>query len=318
MQKEMLSISVIIPVFNEEKNIIPLYQEIKSVLDGEHMDYEIIFIDDGSRDKSLEILLEYARKDKLLKIISFSRNFGQTAALVSGMDNAKGKIIVFMDGDLQNDPKDIPLLVKKIQDGYDVVSGWRKQRKDAFLNRRLPSLFANRLISLLSGVRLHDYGCTLKAYRSSILKGIKLYGEMHRFIPIYTSWVGAKIIEIPVNHRPRIYGKSKYNLLRTLKVTLDLVTIKFLASYETKPIYIFGGSGIISVLLSFVCLTMLIYNKFVHGISMIQSPLLLLSAILVVIGIQVTLMGLLAEMQIRTYFESLNKPIYIIKEKLNL
>lgn len=318
MEREMSSVSVIIPVFNEEKNITPLYQEVKSVLDDLGRNYEIIFVDDGSVDKSPEILNELANRDRSLKVVVLSRNFGQTAALVSGVDCARGEVIIFMDGDLQNDPKDIPLLISKIQEGYDVVSGWRKRRKDFFLTRRLPSLLANKLISFLSKVTLHDYGCTLKAYRSTFLKDIRLYGEMHRFIPIYASWAGARITEVVVSHRQRVHGRTKYNLFRIVKVMLDLTTIKFLETYETKPIYIFGGSGIISVFLSLVCLIMLIYNKFVHGISMIQSPLLLLSAILIVIGIQVTLIGLLAELQIRNYFESLNKSTYIIKNKLNL
>ena len=311
-------ISVIIPIFNEESNIDKLYCEVKVVLDSVSENYEIIFINDGSLDKSLEILRGLANTDKSLKIVSLARNFGQTAALVCGINNSFGKIVVLMDGDLQNDPKDIPLLINKIKEGNDVVSGWRKKRKDAFFSRKLPSFFANRFISLLSGVHLRDYGCTLKAYNSDILKDIKLYGEMHRFIPIYASWVGAKICEIPVNHRPRIHGKSKYNIGKAVKVILDLVTIKFLGSYGTRPIYIFGGSGIISIGLSFICVVALIYNKLVLGISMIQSPLLLLSALLVIIGVQSVLMGLLAEMEIRTYFESLDKHIYYIKEKINL
>ncbi|MBU0693814.1 MAG: glycosyltransferase family 2 protein [Candidatus Omnitrophica bacterium] len=311
-------VSVVIPIFNEEENIAQLCKEIKLALESLGRDYEIILVDDGSEDGSLKVLKELASKDRLLRVISFFRNFGQTAALVSGMNNASGEIIVFLDGDLQNDPQDIPLLVKKIEEGYDVVSGWRKQRKDSFLSRCLPSFLANKLISLISGVHLHDYGCTLKAYKADILKNIKLYGEMHRFIPIYAFWLGAKIVEVPVNHRPRIYGKTKYNIGRVFKVILDLLTIKFLAHYRTKPIYVFGGSGLVAIGLSFICVITLIYNKLFHGVSMIQSPFLILSALLVIVGVQSILMGFLAEMQIRTYFESLGKPIYHIKEKINL
>ncbi len=316
--KNKPNISIIIPIFNEESNIDELYKEIKQVIEREKLTYEIIFVNDGSLDKSLDMLKHISSNDGSVKVISFSRNFGQTAALVCGIDFAEGEIVLFMDGDLQNDPNDIPKLLLKINEGFDVVSGWRKDRKDAFFNRRLPSILANKLISIIGGVHLNDYGCTLKAYRASVLKDIKLYGEMHRFIPIYASWVGARIAEIPVNHRPRIHGKSKYNIWRTLKVILDLITIKFLASYGSKPIYIFGGIGLISFLLSFMSTAMLIYNKVIKGISMIQSPLLIISAVLLMVGVQFILMGLLAEMQIRTYFESLKKPSYFIKEKINL
>ncbi|MBI4335628.1 MAG: glycosyltransferase family 2 protein [Candidatus Omnitrophica bacterium] len=318
MQTEKLFVSVIIPIFNEEKNVPQLYRELKSALNGLSTTHEIIMVNDGSADKSREILKDLSERDRTLKVLSLSRNFGQTAALVCGIHYARGEVSIFMDGDLQNDPKDIPLLIKKIEEGYDVVSGWRRHRKDALLTRRLPSLFANKIISLLSGVRLRDYGCTLKAYRTEILKDIRLYGEMHRFIPIYLSWVGAKIAEIPVNHRPRVHGRSKYNMWRSLKVILDLVTIKFLGSYSTRPIYIFGGSGMAAFFLSLISIAMLMYNKFVRGISMIQSPLLLLSALLVIIGFQSILMGLLAEMQVRTYFEASNRPIYYVREKINL
>ena len=311
-------LSIILPVLNEEKNILEIYRELKEVLDTLEKTYEIIFVDDGSTDRSFEVIKVLAHDDPSVKVIALSKNFGQTAALVSGIDNARGEITILMDADLQNDPRDIPRLLQKIEEGYDVVSGWRKNRKYNLFTRTIPSFFANSLISLLSGVRLHDYGCTLKAYRSKIIKGLKLYGEMHRFIPIYASWVGAKIAEIVVNHRPRGYGKSKYSLWRVPKVLLDLATIKFIAHYRTKPIYIFGGSGIIFILLSIICVIILLYNKFVKGISMIQSPLLILSALLIIIGVQSILMGLIAEMQMRTYFESLGKPTYHIREKINI
>ncbi len=316
MKEDLLSI--VVPLFNEEENIPVLYQEIKQVMAESNYAYELILVNDGSTDGSLERMRESALKDSALKVISLSRNFGQTAALVSGIDYASGEIVVLMDGDLQNDPGDIPSLIQKINQGYDVASGWRKKRKDAFWTKVLPSLLANKSISFFSGVHLHDYGCTLKAYRTKILKDIRLYGEMHRFIPIYASWIGAKITEIPVNHRPRTRGKSKYTPGKSLKVILDLVIIKFIGSYRTKPIYVFGGSGIVSMFLSFICVGILIYNKLIHGISMIQSPFLILSALLVMVGVQCILMGILAEMQIRTYFESSRRRIYYIKETINI
>ncbi|MFH1478539.1 MAG: glycosyltransferase family 2 protein [Candidatus Omnitrophota bacterium] len=316
MNKDLLSI--IIPVYNEEKNIPVLYKELKEVLGPLDRDYEVIFVNDGSSDGSLRSLKDIASGDQKIKVLSFSRNFGQTAALVCGINSAKGETVVLMDADLQNDPLDIPKLIDKLNEGYDVVSGWRKDRKDTFLTRILPSVIANRIISCLSGVRLHDYGCTLKAYKKDVLKDMKLYGEMHRFIPIYASWLGAKIIELEVNHRPRKHGKSKYNLYRSLKVVLDLVTVKFIANYRTKPIYIFGGAGVILIGLSFLCVFMLIYNKLANDISMIQSPFLILSSLLVIVGAQSILMGLLAEIETRTYYESLNKPIYTVKEKINI
>lgn len=311
-------VSVVIPVYNEEGSVGRLCQEIHSVLVSLNIEYEIIFVNDGSKDKTIEVLKEMAAGEKTVKVLDLSRNFGETAALVCGVNHASKGIIILMDGDLQNDPKDIPMLLSKIEEGYDVVSGWRKDRKDALLTRKLPSFIANKIISLLCGIHLHDYGCTLKAYRKSVLKDVKLYGEMHRFIPVYASWMGAKIVEVPVNHRCRTTGKSKYNITRAVKVILDLVTIKFLGSYACRPIYVFGGSGLVLVGGSFICLLMLLYNKFVLGISMIQSPLLLLSALLVILGVQSVLMGLLAEMQIRTYFESSQSTIYSIKEKTNL
>ncbi len=311
-------ISVIIPVYNEGKNIQFLYDELKMMLDSLGKDHEIIIVDDGSVDESPGILKALAAKDNSLKAITFSKNFGQTASLMSGIDSASGDIIVLMDGDLQNDPQDIPSLISKIEEGYEQASGWRKNRRDNFLTRTLPSMIANKIISFLSGVHLHDYGCTLKAYRANMLKSIKLYGEMHRFIPIHASWLGAKIIEVKVNHRKRKHGRSKYTLYRALKVILDMITIVFIANYRTKPIYVFGGSGICLIILSFLCVFVLIYNKFAHGVSMIQSPFLILSSIFIDLGVQSILMGLLAEMQMRTHYESLNKPIYYIKEKINV
>jgi glycosyltransferase involved in cell wall biosynthesis len=315
---EKASISVVVPVYNEEQNIPLLYREIKFALDKISKNYEIVFVDDGSSDQGLSALREIASRDPLLKVLALARNRGQTAALVCGINYASGDVIVLMDGDLQNDPNDIPMLISKMNEGYDVVSGWRRERKDTFITRRLPSILANKLISWFCGVHLHDYGCTLKVYRASVLKDIRLYGEMHRFIPIYASMVGARITEVSVNHRPRTHGKSKYSMNRIIKVLLDLVTIKFLSEFETRPIYFFGASGMVCISLSFVCTGILFYIKYVLGYSMIQSPFLLLSAMLFILGVQSILLGLLAEMQIRTYFEVLNKPIYLIREKINL
>lgn len=311
-------LSIIVSVYNEAENISIFCEELHASLEKIGKKYEIIFINDGSSDNSLEILKSIARDAPAIKIISFSRNFGQTAALSAGIAHAAGDIIVMLDADLQNDPQDIPVLIHTIEQGYDLVSGWRQNRQDNFLTRRLPSSAANHLISFLTNVHLHDYGCTLKAYKKDIIKGINLYGEMHRFIPVYASWIGARIIEVPVNHRRRLHGKSKYNLWRIMKVILDLITIKFLSDYETKPIYVFGGSGLAFLGLSFFCIITLLYNKFFLGISMIQSPILLLSALFVMVGVQLVLIGLLAEILIRTYFESAGKPTYYIKERINL
>jgi glycosyltransferase involved in cell wall biosynthesis len=317
VQKTKEMISVIIPVFNEEKNILPLYEKLNSVLEGIGKDYEVIFIDDGSSDDTLSILKPICKKDPRIKFISFSRNYGQTSALSAGIDFSKGKIIIPMDGDLQNDPEDIPSLLQRIEEGYDVVSGWRKDRKDPFLNRRLPSIIANKLISLIGGVHLHDYGCTLKAYRKDILKNVRLYGEMHRFIPIYAKWVGARVSEIPVRHFPRKFGSSKYGVNRVFKVILDLMVIKFLLSYSQKPIYVFGGTGFLMILGSILSGGYAVYLKLFRGVSFILTPMPILCIFLMVLGFLSILMGFLAEVLIRTYYESQGKPTYQIKEMLS-
>jgi glycosyltransferase involved in cell wall biosynthesis len=317
IQKTKEIISVIIPVFNEEENILPLYEKLTSVLERVAKDYEVIFIDDGSSDDTLSILKPICKKDPRIKFISFSRNYGQTSALSAGIDFSKGKIIIPMDGDLQNDPEDIPSLLQKIEEGYDVVSGWRKFRKDPFLNRRLPSIIANKIISLIGGVRLHDYGCTLKAYRKDILKNIRLYGEMHRFIPIYAKWVGARVAEIPVHHFPRKFGSSKYGVNRVFKVILDLMVIKFLLSYSQKPIYVFGGTGFLMILGSILTGGYAVYLKIFKGVSFILTPMPILCIFLMVLGLLSILMGFLAEVLIRTYYESQGKPTYQIKEMLS-
>lgn len=307
-------LSIVVPLLNEEENIIKLYTEIKEVCDSIKRDYEIIFIDDGSTDNSLQLLKKIQQTDNTVILITFRRNFGQTAAMSAGFDYAKGNIIVCMDADLQNDPSDIPRLLEKIEEGYDVVTGWRFNRKDPFLNRRLPSIIANRLISFTTGVKLHDYGCTLKAFRNEVVKSIRLYGEMHRFIPAIASGMGISIAEVTVNHRPRQFGKSKYGIGRTFKVLLDLVTVKFLLSYSTRPIQVFGLAGLFSGGIGFlVALIMTIQRQF-FGKPMADRPLLFLAILLIFIGVQFITIGLLAELQARTYHESQAKPIYYIKE----
>ena len=307
-------ISVIIPVFNEGENILLLHRALSSVLKGIDQEAEVIFIDDGSSDDTLIHLRAISEKDPSVKVLALSRNFGQTAALSAGIDFSKGKIIIPMDGDLQNDPEDILPLLQKIEEGYDVVSGWRKDRKDAFLSRRLPSVVANKLIAFVGGGHLHDYGCTLKAYRRDILKNIRLYGEMHRFIPIYAQWIGARVSEIPVRHHPRTHGSSKYGMNRVLKVILDLMVVKFLLSYSQKPIYVFGGLGFLMILGAFFSGVYALYLKFFRGTSFILTPLPLLCVLLIVLGSLSILMGFLAEILTRTYYESQGKPTYQIKE----
>jgi glycosyltransferase involved in cell wall biosynthesis len=308
------TVSVLIPVYNEEENLLPLSERLITALKKTGRPYEVIFVDDGSSDGSLEILLDISKKDPNIKVVSFSRNFGQTAALSAGIDFSKGDILIPMDGDLQNDPEDILPLLQKIEEGYDVVSGWRKNRKDPFLTRRLPSMIANKIISWIGGVHLHDYGCTLKAYRRDILKNIRLYGEMHRFIPIYAQWIGTRVSEIPVRHFPRGSGASKYGMSRVFKVILDLMVVKFLLSYSQKPIYVFGGMGLLMILGALLAGAYSIYLKFFKGTSFILTPLPLLCVLLLMLGFLSILMGFLAEILTRTYYESQGKPTYQIKE----
>jgi glycosyltransferase involved in cell wall biosynthesis len=310
------TLSIIIPIFNEAENISLLYDRLIPALKRTGRPYEVIFVDDGSSDESLEILLDLSKTNPNIKVISFSRNFGQTAALSAGIDFSRGEILIPMDGDLQNDPEDILSLLQKIEEGYDVVSGWRKDRKDRFLTRRLPSMIANKLISFIGGVHLHDSGCTLKAYKRDILKNIRLYGEMHRFIPIYAHWIGARVAEIPVNHLPRRSGSSKYGMSRILKVILDLMVVKFLLSYSQKPIYVFGGMGLLMMLGAFLSGLYALYLKFFKGVSFILTPLPLLCVLLMMLGFLSILMGFLAEILTRTYYESQKKPTYQIKETI--
>ena len=308
-------VSIVIPLYNEEESIPHLYGAIKEVMDGTGRAYEIIFVDDGSRDKSFALLSELQKSDKRVVVIGFRRNFGQTAAMAAGFDYAEGEVIVTMDADLQNDPKDIPKLLEASKE-YDVVSGWRKNRKDKFLSRRLPSVIANWLISFVTGVALHDYGCTLKAYRSEVIKNIRLYGEMHRFIPAIANWVGATITEVETTHHPRKYGTSKYGISRTVRVILDLITVKFLQSFSTRPIHAFGPAGLLLSGIGFLMALYLSYEKIILGYDIGGRPLLLLAILLLIMGLQLVVMGLLGEMLARVYHESQGKSIYVVKRVL--
>ncbi len=313
--KDRLSVSFVIPMFNEIDNVEPLYEEVSRVLDASGRESEVLLVDDGSMDGTADKLRELPIRDPRFRVILFRRNFGQTAAMSAGFDHARGDVIVAMDGDLQNDPADLEMLMNKIEkEGYDIVSGWRKSRQDAFLSRKLPSWIANWLIGRITGVRLHDYGCSLKAYRSEVLRNVRLYGEMHRFIPALASWVGARITEVPVNHRARTRGTSKYGIGRTVRVFLDLITVKFLLSFSTRPLQIFGlwglgmfgGGSAISLWLS--------YLKVFHGQTLANRPLLMLGVLMILMGVQLISMGLLAEISIRTYHESQQKPTYVVRE----
>lgn len=312
-----LAYSAIVPVFNEEGNLWPLHQRLTAAMEGLGGDYELVFVDDGSRDGSFDELEGIAAKDPRVKVVQLRRNFGQTPAIAAGIDHSRGEILVFLDADLQNDPADIPRLIETLDQGYDVVSGWRRDRQDTFLTRKVPSWAANRLISAITGVRLRDYGCSLKAYRREVLSHVHLYGEMHRFIPAYAAWVGAAITEIPVAHHPRVRGKSKYGLSRTVKVLLDLLTAKFLQSYSTKPIYVFGGVGLFLLALAVASLTAAVVQKLVLGVSLIQTPLTMLAAILGSTGFIAILQGLNAEVAVRTYHESQQKPTYTVRKVLS-
>jgi len=312
-----LELSIVVPIYNEEENVRALHESVVAGLSGSGLDYELILVDDGSTDGSYALLKEIAGMDKRVKVIRFRRNFGQTAAMAAGFDAAGGKVIVPMDGDLQNDPSDIPRLMEKIHEGYDVVSGWRRERKDAFINRKLPSIIANSLISRMTSVKLHDYGCTLKAYRREVLEGVNLYGEMHRFVPALASQVGAKVAEIPVKHHERLHGRSKYGISRTMRVILDLITVKFLLGYSTKPIQLFGKWGVYTLFASILSGSATLYMKIFEGMSMNRNPLLILTAFLLFTGVQFIVLGLLGELNARTYYEAQGKPIYVVKEKLN-
>jgi glycosyltransferase involved in cell wall biosynthesis len=316
-------LSLFLPVLNEEDNLRPMHAKIAASLDALGKTAEVIYIDDGSTDKSLSVLREIAASDKRVRVITLRRNYGQTAAMSAGIDAAKGDILIPMDADLQNDPADIKRLLDKLNEGFDVVSGWRKNRQDKLISRKIPSQIANRIISWIGGVPLHDYGCSLKAYRRDVIQDVRLYGEMHRFIPIYASWAGARVTEIPVEHHARTMGKSKYGISRTIKVVFDLMTIKFMASYQTKPIYVFGTFGMIAFIVSILSGAYAIFMKFakVLGIEsfqadFVETPLPILCIVMFAISLQFFLMGLLAEMLVRTYHESQDKAIYAVREKI--
>ncbi|HEX9676053.1 MAG TPA: glycosyltransferase family 2 protein [Anaerolineales bacterium] len=312
-----MKLSVVIPVFDELENLGPLDEALREALRGH--DYEVILVDDGSTDGSLQRLEELAQADPAhLVVVELRRNFGQTAAIAAGIDHATGEVIVTLDADLQNDPADIPMLLQKIEEGFDVVSGWRVNRKDKLVTRRIPSQVANWMISRVTGVPLHDYGCTLKAYRQEVLQGFRLYGEMHRFIPAYAGSVGARIVEVPVRHHARVHGQTKYGLERTLKVLLDLFTVKFLISYAHKPIYLFGGTGVALIVPSLGVLLFLMLRRLLFGISVLGSPLFPTSSMLLILGFQSILMGFIAELLVRTYHESQAKPTYSVRRTLNL
>ena len=310
-------VSVVMPIYNEAENLALGCSKLFSLLDALPFASEVIAVNDGSTDASLPTLLTQAKHYRNLRIVNLGRNFGQTAAIMAGIDHASGDIIVTIDADLQNDPEDIPILLAQLDRGYDVVSGWRKDRQDAAIRRNLVSRIANWVISRISGVALNDYGCTLKAYRREILQGVRLYGEMHRFIPIYAKWMGARIIEVPVRHHPRKFGVSKYGLERIIKVILDLIVVKFLDRHFVKPIYVFGGFGVVSLGLSALSFLYMLYLKFAEGISMIQTPMPLVTVMCFLVAIMSILMGLLAEMLVRTYFESQHRATYIVRDLYN-
>ena len=309
-----MDVSVVIPLLNEEENIPILYDELTQSLQKVDVDYELIFIDDGSSDSSLQILQKLQNDDATIRVISLRKNFGQTAALTAGFDMAEGDIIIAMDADLQNDPADIPMLLNKINDGNDMVTGWRFNRQDPFLSRKLPSKIANKIISSATGVHLHDYGCTLKAFRKEVIKNIKLYGEMHRFIPAIASAMGVSIAEVKVNHRARRFGTSKYGISRTLRVILDLITVKFLLNYSTRPIHVFGTIGFISGTLGGALAFIMTVQRQLYGMPLSDRPLLLLAILLIFVGVQFITIGLVAEMLARTYHESQDKPTYYIRK----
>ena len=314
-----MNISLIIPVYNEQENLPMLFEAIYNTMNPLNKSWEAIFVDDGSWDKSLSVLEPYAQKDpEHVRVVSFRRNFGQTAAIAAGIDYSQGDIIVLLDADMQNDPADIPLLLRKLDEGYDLVSGWRKKRKDNAITRNFPSMLANRLISYVTSVQLHDYGCTLKAYRRPVLEGFRLYGEMHRFIPVFANSVGARITEVVVNHHPRRFGKTKYGLERTAKVILDLFTVKFLVSFASKPIYLFGGAGGGLMIISSLIMAYLFFRRIFFFVGVTGSPLFQTSVMFFILGFQSMLMGLIAELLVRTYHESQRKPTYVVRTKINL
>jgi glycosyltransferase involved in cell wall biosynthesis len=311
-----VEVSLVVPIFNERDNLRRLHEEITATMMRFGRDYEVIYVDDGSTDGSSLLLREIHARDPRVRLVVFRKNFGQTAAVSAGFERTEGGIVVTLDGDLQNDPADIPMLVEKLEQGYDLVSGWRKDRKDDFFHRRLPSLIANYFIRITTNVRVHDYGCMLKVYRGEIARSLRLYGEMHRFIPAIAGDMGARIAEVEVNHRPRIHGESKYGLSRVIRVLLDLLTVKFLSVFATRPIHVFGTVGVISGFLGSVLLTWLGCQRIFFGVELGSRPIVLLALLLVIMGVQFVTLGLLGEMLARTYHESQGKPIYVLAADL--
>lgn len=312
----MPELSIVVPVFNEEENLAELGAQVRQALRA--IEYEVVFVDDGSADGSFELLRKLTLEEPRFKVVRLAANFGQTAAMAAGIAHASGRIIGFLDSDLQNDPADIPVMLKKLDEGFDAVSGWRKDRQDSFLDRRLPSMLANGLISWVTGVALHDYGCTLKLYRAPFLKDLRLYGEMHRFVPAYAGMMGARIAELPVNHRPRTRGASKYGLSRTFKVVLDLLTVKFMDAYLTKPIYLFGGGGAAAIGLGGLMALWTLYKKLHLGVFVKDQPLFQVSIFLLLVGVQMLMLGLLAEILIRIYYDVRERQPYFVREKVGL
>ncbi len=314
--KSDIDLSIVIPIYNEKESILKLYKELYKTLSGMTLKYEVLLIDDGSTDGTFNELVNVNNENKLFKIISFRKNFGQTSAISAGFDFAEGKVIITLDADLQNDPRDIPLLLEKLNEGYDIVSGWRVNRKDKAITRRFPSIIANRIISKLTGVYLHDYGCTLKAYKREVIKNIDLYGEMHRYIPAIASWMGVRVAEVPVRHHSRKYGRSKYGVSRTIKVILDIITVKFLLSYSQSPIQIFGVLGLFSATAGFIMTAYLIIMRIFFNQPLSERPLFILSIFMIFIGIQLITMGLLAEVLMRVHHEVRNRSTYVVKEMI--
>lgn len=312
----MRLISIIVPLYNEEENVKRLYSELSTMAEESGLNCEFVFVDDGSSDTTVATLVKVINADPRVKIVTFRRNFGQTAAMAAGFDYAVGDVVVTLDGDLQNDPAEIPRMVAKLDEGYDMVAGWRKNRKDAALSRKLPSFIANRIISKTTKVKLHDYGCTLKVMRSEVAKNLNLYGEMHRFIPALAAEQGVRIAELPVNHRPRVAGKSKYGISRTFRVMLDLLTVKFFLGFSTRPLHMFGALGMLTGGLGSVVLTELLVERIFFGVPLGSRPLFLLAITLVLIGLQFVCFGLLAEILVRTYHESQDKKIYTVRDVL--
>ncbi len=316
IERASLDLSVVVPVYNEEETVPLLLEELHAALDPAGLSYELILVDDGSKDKSFALLAEAAKTDPALVLIRFRRNFGQTAAMQAGFDVARGETVATLDADLQNDPRDIPAMLDKLAEGYDMVAGWRAHRKDAFINRKLPSMIANRIISITTKVHLHDYGCTLKVMHRDVAKELRLYGEMHRFIPAIASWVGATVVEMKVNHRARRFGTSKYGIGRTLRVVLDLITVRFVQSYLVRPMQVFGLGGLASGFVGFALCAFLAVEKLAFHRSIGERPLLLLGVLMIVVGVQLVSLGLVADVMMRTYHESQGKPPYYVRERI--